>query len=185
MTRLRGSEMTPVISLISRPVNLVRHLAAVVAISVLLSTVGGIAQAGFKAGADAAQRKDFETALKEWMPLAEAGDERAQYNIGLMYEHGRGLPADPVQALRWYQRSAEGGAVPAQHNLGTMYASGIAGKKDLVEAYKWFHIAAIAGFALSIHALEQAPELLTEEEFARARAMAAEWIKNFTPEVGT
>lgn len=154
------------------------------ALCVLCAVLVGSAQAGFKAGADAALRQDYETALKEWMPLAKAGDERAQYNIGLMYEHGRGLPIDPAQALRWYQRSAEGGAVPAQHNLGTMYASGIAGKKDMVEAYKWFHISAVAGFALSIDALEKAPELLTEEEFARARALAVQWIENFTPEVG-
>lgn len=156
------------------------------ALVILLGVTGGNpVHAGFKTGADAALREDFKTALREWMPLAESGDERAQYNIGLMYEHGRGLPLDQDQALKWYRRAAERGAVPAQHNLGTMYASGSAGKKDLVEAYKWFHIAAVAGFALSIDALKKAPELLSEEEIEKARILAAEWIKNFTPEVGT
>ncbi|NQV21735.1 MAG: sel1 repeat family protein [Rhodospirillales bacterium] len=156
------------------------------ALVILLGVTGGNpVYAGFKTGADAALREDFKTALQEWMPLAESGDERAQYNIGLMYEHGRGLPLDQDQALKWYRRAAERGAVPAQHNLGTMYASGSAGKKDLVEAYKWFHIAAVAGFALSIDALKKAPELLSEEEIEKARILAAEWIKNFSPEVGT
>ncbi len=141
--------------------------------------------AGFKAGAEAALHEEFDTALREWLPLAKAGDERAQYNIGLLYEHGRGVPRDLQEAFKWYQRAAERGAVPAQHNLGTMYASGAAVKRDLVQAYKWFHIAAVAGFELAVDALQKAPQLLTPEELDEARALAVQWIENFTPEIGT
>ncbi len=55
--------------------------------------------ADFKAGADAALREEFDTALREWLPLAKAGDERAQYNIGLMYEHFR-KPSNGTNAPR-------------------------------------------------------------------------------------
>ena len=141
--------------------------------------------ADFKAGADAALREEFDTALREWLPLAKAGDERAQYNIGLMYEHGRGVPRDLQKAFKWYQRAAERGAVPAQHNLGAMYASGEAVKRDLVQAYKWFHIAAVTGFELAVDAVNKAPQLLPPEELGEARSLAIQWIDNFTPEIGT
>jgi len=152
---------------------------------VIACIVPQAAFADFRTGADAALREDFDTALREWMPLAKSGDERAQYNIGLMYEHGRGVPKDPHRAFKWYQRAAERGAVPAQHNLGTMYAAGVAVKKDLVQAYKWFHIAAVAGFGLAVDALGKAPQLLTAEEIEEARNLAMQWIENFTPEVST
>jgi uncharacterized protein len=153
--------------------------------ALLAMTLASPAFSGFKAGAEAAGREDYQTALAEWLPLAESGDERAQYNIGLMYEYGRGVPEDQGKAFKWYRRAAEGGAVPAQHNLGTMYASGRAVAKDMVEAYKWFLVAAAAGFALSIDALEKAPQLISETEIEQARTMAGEWIKNFSPEIGT
>ena len=35
--------------------------------------------ADFKAGLEAYQRGDFAAALKEWQPIAEAGDPGAQY----------------------------------------------------------------------------------------------------------
>lgn len=141
--------------------------------------------ADFRAGAEASERKDFATALKEWMPLAKLGDERAQYNIGLMYEHGYGVPEDQSKAFKWYRRAAERGAVPAQYNLGLMYVSGLAVAKDMVEAYKWFHVAAMAGFALSIDAVKKAPNFLSEEEMMQSRRLASEWIENFSPEIGT
>jgi len=160
-------------------------LGLIAPLIVLVLVSNSVYAADFRAGAKAVEREDYQTALKEWMPLAEAGDERAQYNIGLMYEHGRGVQESQEKAFKWYQRAAEGGAVPAQHNLGTMYASGRAVVKDMVEAYKWFHVAAAAGFPLSVDALQKAPELLSMKDLEQSRILAGEWIKNFTPEIGT
>jgi hypothetical protein len=39
----------------------------------------GMVYADLQAGWDAAQKEDYETALREWKPLAEAGDAVAQY----------------------------------------------------------------------------------------------------------
>ena len=45
-----------------------------------------------------------------WMKRAsEGGDKRAQYMLGMMYEQGLGMRADPVQAYRWYSLSASQG----------------------------------------------------------------------------
>ena len=43
-------------------------------------------------GWDAYDRKDYETAHKLWLPLAEQGDVDAQYNLGTMYDLGQGVP---------------------------------------------------------------------------------------------
>ena len=45
---------------------------------------------GLSKGFEAAQSGDFETALKEWKPLAEGGESVAQHNLGLMYDNGWG-----------------------------------------------------------------------------------------------
>ena len=42
---------------------------------------------------------ELATPLKEWRPLAEKGDARAQYHLGLMYENGEGVPQDDEKAV--------------------------------------------------------------------------------------
>jgi len=56
-----------------------------------------------QAGVDAYEKGDYATALTEFRPLAQQGDARAQYNLGLMYHHGEGVPQDHTEALRWYR----------------------------------------------------------------------------------
>ena len=55
----------------------------------------------FQKGFEAPQSGDFETALKEWEPIAEVGDSVAQHNLGLMYDNGWGVPNDDKEAVRW------------------------------------------------------------------------------------
>ncbi len=80
--------------------------------------------ADFEAGAEAHDRGDSATALKEWRPLAEHGEARAQTNLGVMYRLGEGVPQDDTEAVRWYRRAAEQGHTKAQFKLGAMYFMG-------------------------------------------------------------
>ena len=48
--------------------------------------------ADFDKGLAAAQSGDFETALREWTPLAKQGHVQAQLNLALMYRQGHGVP---------------------------------------------------------------------------------------------
>ena len=48
------------------------------------------------------ERGDYATALRGFQMHAERGDARAQYNLGRMYEYGRGVVQDFVQAHKWY-----------------------------------------------------------------------------------
>ncbi len=64
------------------------------------------AWAGFAEGVLAYGRGDYATALREFRPLAEQGDAAAQYNLGLMYDEGQGVPQDFVQAYMWFSLAA-------------------------------------------------------------------------------
>ena len=41
----------------------------------------------------------------------------AQYNLGWMYENGRGVRRDRVEAVRWYRLAAEQGDADAETAL--------------------------------------------------------------------
>ncbi len=49
---------------------------------------------------------DYATALRLWRPLAEQGHADAQYSLGVMYNQGRGVPQDYVQAHMWFNLAA-------------------------------------------------------------------------------
>ena len=106
-----------------------------------------MAWAGFDEGLAAAQRGDYATALIEWQPLAKQGDADAQYNLGVMYRRGDGVPKNAVEAVRWYRLAANQGVAQAQYNLGLMYDKGEGVPKNTVEAVRWFRLAADQGVA--------------------------------------
>ena len=67
------------------------------------------------------EREDYETAYKLFLPLAEQGDADAQFNLGVMYDEGDGVPQDYKEAFKWYRLAAEQGDAFAQFELGVMY----------------------------------------------------------------
>ena len=67
----------------------------------------------FQAGLDAYERGDYDTALKEFRPLAEQGDPLAQSYLGGMYAEGEGLPKDYVLAHMWMNLAAAKGVQEA------------------------------------------------------------------------
>ena len=107
------------------------------------------AWADFQAGMDANNSGDYATALREWLPLGEQGNAIAQYNLGLLYRKGRGVPQDDVQARKWYDKAAVQGHAKAQYNLGTLYFNGEGVPKDYQQALRWFRLAADQGEAIA------------------------------------
>jgi len=77
--------------------------------------------------------------------LAEKGDVNAQYNVGIMYDSGAGVPKDFTQALQWYRRAADLGHVYAQYALGLRYYRGEDVARDITQALQWFQKAAEQG----------------------------------------
>ncbi|MFM2366475.1 MAG: hypothetical protein RIR95_1083, partial [Pseudomonadota bacterium] len=60
-------------------------------------------------GLAAARAGDYETALREWRPLADQGHADAQAFLGAMYINGDGVARDPEEAARWYRLAADQG----------------------------------------------------------------------------
>jgi uncharacterized protein len=71
-----------------------KYLYLFLSLFLCIAVVSPALSADYKKGLVAAQKGDFETALQEWRPLAEKGDIRSQFNLGLMYETGRGVLKD-------------------------------------------------------------------------------------------
>ncbi|WP_374344721.1 tetratricopeptide repeat protein [Azonexus sp.] len=90
---------------------------------------------------EAAQRHrqgDTAAAVAIWQRWAGQGDADAAYNLGLVYQHGDGVPADPARALTWYRAAADKGDKPAQFQIGLMYQNGEGVAADPAEAHRWF-----------------------------------------------
>ena len=120
--------------------------ATILAAALILGGGAALAQE-FNKGFEVAQGGDFATALKEWQPLAEQGDRNLQYNLGVMYDNGQGVPQDYAEAAKWYRLAAEQGHATAQYNLGWMYDNGYGVPQDYAEAVKWYRLAAEQGDA--------------------------------------
>jgi TPR repeat protein len=85
--------------------------------------------------------------LEETRARAEQGNVVAQYNLGVMYRDGDGVPEDDAEAVRWFRLAAEQELLEAQYNLGVMYRDGDGVPADYVEAVRWFRLTAEQGYA--------------------------------------
>ncbi len=126
-------------------INYVSRLILIVAVA-FFATVPAFS-ADLQKGWDAYDNGDYKTALRELQPLAEQGDEIAQYFLGVMYKNGYGVPQDYKEAVKWYTLSAKQGDVDAQNNLGFMYGKGLGVVQDYKEAVKLYRLAAEQGDA--------------------------------------
>ena len=73
---------------------------------------------------------------------AKQGDGLAQYNLGVIYAKGFGVPQDYKEAVRWYTLAAEHshqGQAASQFSLGIMYDVGQGVPQDYKEAVRWYN----------------------------------------------
>ena len=70
----------------------------------------------FQDGLDAYNRKDYKTAYKLFLPLAEQGYAPAQFNLGVMYLRGLGVLQDYMSAHMWFNLSGSNGYKDAVKN---------------------------------------------------------------------
>ena len=145
--------------------------------AVLLVMLVGPVRAGYDEGVAAYERGDYEAALKEFRQLAEQGDAAAQYNLGMMYRNGKGVPPDYAEAVKWYRKASEQGQAYAQYNLGVMYRDGRGVPQDYVQAYLWSYLAAAQGRMDAWMNRDDIAKKMTPDEVSKARAMAREWLE--------
>ncbi|MCK9202465.1 MAG: sel1 repeat family protein [Gallionella sp.] len=90
---------------------------------------------------------DYAKAALLYSLLAKQGNAVAQFNLGIMYEHGRHLPKNAKESIQWYLLAAEQGYAPAQFNLGNIYSKGETVPQNLDRAASFYRAAAEQGYA--------------------------------------
>lgn len=161
------------------------------AFAVLVLAVGMVvgdrpAGATWEQGVAAFQRGEYEAAFFHWLPVAEFGEPEAQFNLGLMYQEGRGVARHPRRAIWWFERAARQGHAEAQLNLCFMFAQGQGLlRPDLVQAHAWCNIAAGrfpvgARRDLAVAARNELAAEMSADDLTDARRRAFNWVP--TPE---
>jgi TPR repeat protein len=135
----------------------------------------------FNTGLTAYQKGDYSAAAKEWRPLAEKGDAPSQFNLGLMYVDGHGVPLDYSEAAKWFDRSAQQDYTKAQLNLGILYRDGKGVKRDNIIAYKWLNICAAKGDAKCVAKRNELADKLKPKQLAAAQRLSSEFAPKQEP----
>ncbi len=113
----------------------------------------GLVSDVFQAGLRAYQQGRPREAVRLWRPLAESGYALAQYNLGLVYARGDGVPADIPAAAQWWKKAALQGHTDAQYNLGLVYVQGDGIQRNPGLAVYWWSQAALNGDAAAQYKL--------------------------------
>jgi TPR repeat protein len=85
---------------------------------------------------------NYQQAFDLWKPLAEAGDVKARYNLGLMFQQGLGVEKNLKQARLLFTAAAEQGDADAQYQLGFIYYQGEGVFRSSLDAHHWWSLAA-------------------------------------------
>ena len=135
-------------------------------------------------------KKEFATAHKLFLVLANKGMAEAQINLGMLFESGQGVPKDYVEAIRRYRLAVDLGQIEAQEKLdlllnktteaqinlglGMRFEIGEGVPKDYVEAIRRYRLAGDFGL---IEAQEKLDSLLskTQEHLQENSASANEF----------
>ncbi len=114
----------------------------------------------FDKGLAAYEAKDYSTAFKQLLPLAEQGNAQAQFIMSRIYINGFGVIEDYAEGMRWRLLAASQGLTMAYNKLGSQYTLGWGGvDKDLIEAAKWYSLSADQGDAEGQYRLAFAYEM--------------------------
>ncbi len=119
--------------------------------------------------------QDHATAAAWFRRAAEQGDARAQFDLGVMYNIGKGVPHDDAAAA-WSRKAAEQGHGFAQHSVGLMYFNGRGVPRDYVQAHMWLNLALARGVDHSRRDRDIVAEQMTPADISKARALAREWL---------
>ena len=85
--------------------------------------------------------------IDELRAQARQGDVDSQFELGLLYDTGRGVPQDDGEAVSWYERAAQQGSAEGQYKLGFMYFAGRGVPQAAAVAHAWWRRAADQGHA--------------------------------------
>ena len=97
------------------------------------------------------QQANFAEAVRTLEPAARTGDKDAQFELGLLYYNGKGVPENEKRAVELLTASANAGHVDAMYQLGNAFTFGkdtprLVADTDIAAA-EWYYKAAKKGSA--------------------------------------
>ena len=103
----------------------------------------------YYSGVEGVVDQSYEKAVEWFEKVAEmenqAGREKAQVTIAVLFEEGRGVEQDFAKAAKWYTRAAQLGHELAQYQIGNMYELGLGVVQNYTTAKIWYEKAAEQG----------------------------------------
>jgi len=88
---------------------------------------------------------NYQQAQMSYQKAALQHDVIGLFNLGLLYEKGKGMPVNFEKAKQLYQEAAENGHRQAMVQLAGLYFNGSIGKRDASSALNWYKKAAAMG----------------------------------------
>ena len=127
------------------------------------------------------KNKNYRQTFDMYQELAMQGDANAQYNVGSMYNYGRGISQDYSKAVYWFQKASKQGDAKAQYSLGMMYISGKGVSKDFITAYAYLNLAVLNGNKSAVKLKTKLAGILSSDEMVKAQRIAFQINQKINP----
>ena len=111
---------------------------------------------------------------------AAQGNVRAQFLLGYIYYHAKGVAEDSVQAVMWWHKAAEQGHAEAQWELGNAYVRGQGVVRDIATGYAWYSVAADNGLVFAKRDKNKIAEKMYPGDVIRAEGIAKQLLGTFS-----
>jgi TPR repeat protein len=80
----------------------------------------------YEDGVKAYKLEDYTTAIRLLRPLGENGNVHAQWYLGLMFDMGKGVPQDFVEAHKWFDIVSKRSADKYMRDMAIKYRNSVA-----------------------------------------------------------
>lgn len=120
----------------------------------------------------------YQMLSQSYEEKANAGDPQSAYNLGFLYNTGKGVDKNLPEAFKWYLRSARGGLLEGQEKVSLFYYVGIGTVKSEALSYFWLLIARYNGGENLSSQLIRLEGALTLETRERIQAKARKCIES-------
>lgn len=100
----------------------------------------------FNQGIEYEKEDNYAEAIKAYKTASEMGNIDATYNLGVLYDHGRGVKEDVEQAFRLYKQAEEANDAWGQNAVGRCYYYGRGTEKNEALGLQYIRKAAAQGF---------------------------------------
>jgi hypothetical protein len=113
-----------------------------------------------------------EALLLKYKGSAERGETWGQHNLGIVYNNGKLVPKDNVQAAYWYRKAADQGDTAAQIYLAHLLAGGEGVEPDYPEAVGLYRLVSEAA-----HVYSPMAEYYLGEMYVSGKGVARDYVE--------